>query len=115
MDFNDLLKLMVEKNASDLFISADVEPSMKIHGQIIPVTKSKLSGEVIYQLMRAIMSDKQREEFERTRECNFAITDRDKTARFRVSAFQQRDLQVWYCVKLRPVSLIQSLCNCHQF
>ena len=92
MDFNDLLKLMIEKNASDLFISADVEPSMKVHGQILPVTKSKLSPEIISQLMHAIMNEKQREEFATTRECNFAITDREKTARFRVSAFQQRDM-----------------------
>ena len=92
MDFNDLLKLMVQQNASDLFISADVEPSMKIHGQIVPVTKSKLTGDVIYQLMKVIMTPKQWDEFERTRECNFAITDREKTARFRVSAFQQRDM-----------------------
>ncbi len=92
MDFNDLLKLMVEKNASDLFISADVEPSMKINGQITPVTKTKLGPEVISQLIHSIMSEKQREEFDRTRECNFAITDRDKTSRFRVSAFQQRDM-----------------------
>ncbi len=92
MDFNDLLKLMIEKNASDLFISAEVEPSMKINGQILPVTKNKLGPEVIAQLIHAIMSEKQREEFARTRECNFAITDREKTARFRVSAFQQRDM-----------------------
>lgn len=92
MDFNDLLLMMVQQNASDLFISVDVEPSMKINGQIVPVTKSKLSGEVISQLLHAIMNDKQREEFARTRECNFAITDRDKTSRFRVSAFQQRDM-----------------------
>lgn len=92
MDFNDLLKLMVEKNASDLFISADVEPSMKINGQILPVTKTKLSPEIIQQLIHSIMSDKQRDEFARTRECNFAITDREKTSRFRVSAFQQLSL-----------------------
>lgn len=92
MDFNDLLKLMVEKNASDLFISADVEPSMKINGQILPVTKNKLNAEIVAQLISSVMTDKQRDEFARTRECNFAITDREKTARFRVSAFQQRDM-----------------------
>ena len=91
MDFNDLLNLMVNKKASDLFITAGVEPSMKIHGQIVPVAKTKLSPEVVGQLIQAIMTDKQREEFRTTRECNFAITNREKDARFRVSAFQQRD------------------------
>ena len=92
MDFNDLLNLMIEQSASDLFVTADVEPSMKINGQIVPVAKAKLSGEIVGQLLHSIMSDKQRKEFEDTRECNFAIMNREKTARFRVSAFQQRDM-----------------------
>jgi len=91
MDFNDLLNLMIQQKASDLFITADVEPSMKINGQIVPVAKSKLTGEIVGQLLNSIMTDKQRKEFADTRECNFAITNRDKSARFRVSAFQQRD------------------------
>ncbi|KAF5276909.1 hypothetical protein FQR65_LT16134 [Abscondita terminalis] len=87
------LKALVAKGkASDLFITADVEPSMKINGQIVPVVKTKLNGEIIMQLLNSIMSEKQRKEFADTRECNFAITNRDKTARFRVSAFQQRDM-----------------------
>ena len=92
MDFNDLLDLMITHKASDLFVTADVEPSMKINGEIIPVVKTKLNGEIIGQLIHSIMTDKQRKEFAETRECNFAITNKDKTARFRVSAFQQRDL-----------------------
>lgn len=92
MEFNDLLRLMVEKNGSDLFVTAGVAPSMKINGKIIPVTKTALSPEVVGQLIHSVMSDKQREEFRITRECNFAITDKDETARFRVSAFVQRDM-----------------------
>ncbi len=92
MDFNDLLNYMIQQKASDLFITADVEPSMKINGQIVPVAKGKLTGDVAGQLLNSIMSDKQRKEFADTRECNFAIMNRDKTARFRVSAFQQRDM-----------------------
>ena len=91
MDFNDLLNLMIQQKASDLFITADVEPSMKINGQILPIAKTKLTGEITGQLLNSIMSEKQRKEFAETRECNFAISNRDKTARFRVSAFQQRD------------------------
>jgi twitching motility protein PilU len=91
MDFNDLLNLMIQHKASDLFITADVEPSMKINGQITPVVKTKLTGEVVGQLIHSIMTEKQRQEFRDTRECNFAISNGEKTARFRVSAFQQRD------------------------
>lgn len=91
MDFNDLLNLMIQHKASDLFITADVEPSMKINGQIAPVGKTKLSGEVVGQLIHSIMTEKQRQEFIDTHECNFAISNGEKTTRFRVSAFQQRD------------------------
>jgi twitching motility protein PilU len=92
MEFNDLLRLMVEKNASDLFVTAGVAPSMKIHGKIIPVTKTALSPEVVGQLIEGVMTAKQKEEFASTKECNFAITDKDESARFRVSAFVQRDM-----------------------
>ena len=87
MDFNDLLNLMIQQQASDLFMTADVEPSMKINGQILPIAKTKLTGEITGQLLNSIMSEKQRKEFAETRECNFATSNRDKTARFRVSAF----------------------------
>ena len=92
MDFNDLLNLMIEHKASDLFITADVEPSMKINGQISPIGKTKLNANIIEKLIHSVMSEKQRNEFITTRECNFAITNKDKSARFRVSAFQQRDM-----------------------
>jgi twitching motility protein PilU len=92
MEFNDLLRLMVEKNGSDLFVTAGVAPSMKINGKIIPVTKTALTPEVVGQLIQSVMTDKQKEEFRTTFECNFAITDKDETARFRVSAFIQRDM-----------------------
>lgn len=54
MDFNDLLNLMMEQKASDLFITADVEPSMKINGQIVPVSKNKLTGEIVGQLIHEL-------------------------------------------------------------
>ncbi|ESK40642.1 hypothetical protein P256_01097 [Acinetobacter nectaris CIP 110549] len=92
MDFNDLLNLMSERKGSDLFITADREPSMKINGQLIPISSTKLSGEMIKQLIHSIMSTQQKEEFLTTKECNFAITNREKDRRFRVSAFYQRDL-----------------------
>ncbi|MDV2438039.1 PilT/PilU family type 4a pilus ATPase [Acinetobacter gerneri] len=91
MDFYGLLSLMSEQKASDLFITAGVEPSLKINGQIIPVTKTKLNGEVIQQILFSILSEKQRIEFAETHECNFAITHHENSIRFRVSAFQQKD------------------------
>jgi twitching motility protein PilU len=91
MEFDDLLRLMVDKNASDLFVTAGVAPSMKINGKIVPVTKSALTPDVVGQLIEGIMTEKQRQEFRTTFECNFAITDKADTARFRVSAFMQRD------------------------
>ena len=54
MDFNDLLNLMIQQKASDLFITANVEPSMKINGQIVPITKTKLTGEIVGQLLNSI-------------------------------------------------------------
>lgn len=91
MDFDQLLQLMVQKNGSDLFITAGVPPSMKIHGQIVPVTKKPLNDAQAMHLVKSIMSDAQKQEFTSTNECNFAISDKAQTARFRVSAFIQRD------------------------
>ncbi|MEG2268504.1 MAG: type IV pili twitching motility protein PilT, partial [Acinetobacter sp.] len=78
MDFNGLLDYMVEKKASDLFITADVEPSIKINGQILPIGSVKLPGAAVGQLLHSIMTEKQRKEFADSRECNFAISTPDK-------------------------------------
>lgn len=90
MDFNALLQFMVSKKASDLFITADMPPSMKISGRITPVTKTRLTPEQAHQIVLAIMNDRQREEYEEQRECNFAISA-SGVGRFRVSAFYQRN------------------------
>ncbi|TCM67561.1 twitching motility protein PilU [Acinetobacter calcoaceticus] len=92
MDFNDLLNLMVEQQASDLFITADVQPSIKINGLIHPIGNNKLSAQLVTQLVHSVMNEQQRLEFSTQRECNFAISNRETTARYRVSAFQQRDV-----------------------
>ena len=91
MDFDKLLQLMVSKNGSDLFITADVPPSMKVNGQILPIGKTPLTGEQCMTLVTNLMTKSQKIEFEETNECQFAIADKNKTARFRVSAFIQRD------------------------
>ncbi len=91
MDFDKLLKIMVEKGASDLFITAGVPPSIKVHGRMVPITKSPLSPEQTRETVYSIMTEKQRAEFEELHECNFAISARG-IGRFRVSAFFQRNL-----------------------
>ncbi len=90
MDFNSLLKVMVKKQASDLFITADLPPSIKVHGRITPVSNARLTQEQTRELTLSLMSPEQREEFMATKECNFAIGARG-VGRFRVSAFVQRD------------------------
>lgn len=90
MDFEALLKLMVSKQASDLFITAGVAPSIKINGKVVPVTQRALNPEKAREVVLSIMNEEQRKEFSRTHECNFAISAHG-VGRFRVSAFQQRN------------------------
>ncbi|WP_461516940.1 PilT/PilU family type 4a pilus ATPase [Porticoccus sp.] len=90
MDFDVLLKLMVEKEASDLFITTGVAPSIKVNGVILPVGKTPLTPEKAHQVVESIMDEKQRLEFRDKKELNFAIS-RPGVGRFRVSAFYQRN------------------------
>ena len=90
MDFNALLKLMVHKNASDLFITAGVAPSMKVNGRIAPVSQATLTPDQAREIVFGVMTPQQRADFDRTHECNFAISATG-IGRFRVSAFQQRN------------------------
>jgi len=91
MDIDKLLKIMVEKGASDLFITAGVAPSIKINGRMVPVTTTPLSPEKTRETVMGVMNEAQRREFTRDKECNFAISARG-IGRFRVSAFYQRNL-----------------------
>ncbi|MBY4676412.1 PilT/PilU family type 4a pilus ATPase [Marinobacterium arenosum] len=90
MDFTQLLKVMVDRNASDLFITAGARPAIKADGTIKPLTKEALTPPQCRTLVYSTMNDKQLAEFEGTRECNFAISAPD-LGRFRVSAFFQRN------------------------
>ena len=85
---NDLLKLLVERKGSDLFLTADFPPAIKVDGQISKVSPQPLSSQHTQSLARAIMNDKQAAEFERSRECNFAIAPAG-IGRFRVNCFLQ--------------------------
>ncbi|MEH6486029.1 MULTISPECIES: PilT/PilU family type 4a pilus ATPase [Pseudomonas] len=91
MDFEKLLRLMVEKGGSDLFITAGIPPSMKVNGKILPITKTPMSPEQTRETVHAVMNDQQRRDFAENHECNFAISARG-IGRFRVSAFYQRNL-----------------------
>jgi len=84
----DLLTLMVEKKSSDLFITVDFPPAIKIDGKVTPVSKTRLTPENTKALTYAIMNDRQLKEFEATKECNFAIAPAG-IGRFRVNAFVQ--------------------------
>ncbi|MBT8408373.1 MAG: PilT/PilU family type 4a pilus ATPase [Gammaproteobacteria bacterium] len=87
----DLLKLMIDKKGSDLFITVDFPPAIKIDGKVTPVSKTKLTAENSKALTYAIMNDRQLKEFEATKECNFAIAPQG-IGRFRVNAFVQMNL-----------------------
>ena len=86
---SDLLRLMLSKKASDLFITAGFPPAMKIDGKMTPVSQQSLSMQHTEMLSRAIMNDKQAAEFDATKECNFAISPAG-IGRFRVNAFVQQ-------------------------
>ncbi|WP_455235314.1 PilT/PilU family type 4a pilus ATPase [Thiogranum longum] len=90
MDFTSLLKLLVHKQGSDLFITAGMPPSMKVNGRIKPVSESTLTPEQAREVVLSVMTTAQRKEFERDHECNFAISAAG-VGRFRVSAFYQRN------------------------
>ena len=84
----DLLRHMLAKKGSDLFITAGFPPAMKIDGKMTPVSQQALTPAHTLDLARAIMNDKQAAGFEQTKEANFAISPPD-LGRFRVSAFVQ--------------------------
>ncbi|MCU0896125.1 MAG: PilT/PilU family type 4a pilus ATPase [Burkholderiales bacterium] len=86
---NDLLRLMVSKKASDLFITVGFPPAIKLDGRMTPVSQQPLSAQHTGELVRSIMNDKQAAEFEATKECNFAISP-SGIGRFRVNAFVQQ-------------------------
>ncbi|NVZ09680.1 PilT/PilU family type 4a pilus ATPase [Allochromatium humboldtianum] len=85
-----LLNALVEKKGSDLFITAGWPPTVKIDGTLYPATKQPLTAEQARGMVYDIMNERQRAEFDDTKECQFAL-DRAPLGRFRVSAFVQRD------------------------
>ena len=86
---HELLRAMVAKKASDLFITAGFPPAFKLDGKMTPVSNQSLTPQHTQELARSLMNDKQAQEFEATHECNFAINP-PGIGRFRVNAFVQQ-------------------------
>ena len=91
MDIEKLLKVMIDKKASDLFITAGMPPAIKVHGQLKPLATTSLSAEIARKFVLGVMNEQQRSEFTQNKEMNFAITVKS-LGRFRCSAFYQRNL-----------------------
>ncbi|GAB2744737.1 PilT/PilU family type 4a pilus ATPase [Melaminivora jejuensis] len=103
---NDLLKLMVSRGGSDLFITAEFPPAIKVDGKITKVSPQPLTPGHTLALARSIMSDRQVADFERTKECNFAISPAG-IGRFRVNTFVQQGRvgMVMRSIPTRPPSI----------
>jgi len=86
---NDLLRLMASRGGSDLFLTADFPPAIKVDGKVTRVSPQPLTGQHTLALARSVMNERQASEFERTKECNFAISP-SGVGRFRVNAFMQQ-------------------------
>ncbi len=88
-NFDYLLKLMMRKKASDMFVSADLPPTLKINGRNVPVSPNPLDQQQAADVVYSVMNTEQRQEFDETQEANFAI-HRPNIGRFRVSVFCQK-------------------------
>ncbi len=86
---SQLLRMMVSRGGSDLFLTAEFPPAIKVDGKVTKVSPEPLSGHHTMALARSIMNERQAAEFERTKECNFAISPQG-IGRFRVNAFMQQ-------------------------
>ena len=92
-----LLTAMSKAGGSDLFVSANFPPSMKLRGTMRPLTDQKLTAEVTRQLTNSLMNERQRADFAKDLECNFAIS-LPGVARFRVNVFMQQQHVGMRCV-----------------
>lgn len=100
---SDLLRLLVTRKGSDLFLTADFPPAIKVDGKVAKVSPQPLTGAHTLALARSVMNDKQASDFERSKECNFAISPQG-IGRFRVSAFMQQG-QVGMVLRTIPAHL----------
>ena len=105
----DLLRLLLQKKGSDLFITVGLPPAMKVDGKMTPVSSQALTAQHTAELVRSIMNDKQAGEFEAKKECNFAIAPAG-IGRFRVNAFvQQGNIGIVLRVITTTIPTLESL------
>jgi len=88
VDLNELLTKIVVNKASDLFLVVDAKPSLRISGKLVAISDEKLTLNTVNALVFSAMNARQKQEYEQTQECNFAIGN--EIGRFRVSAYYQR-------------------------
>ncbi len=98
-DVRSWLRLLNTKEGSDLFVTADAAPTVKIHGEYQAVEPEPLNDAQARELVLSVMNDHQQEEFLRTNECQFAIA-LDDVARYRVSAFVQQSRVGMVCRRI---------------
>jgi len=91
IDFDKLLKIVVDQSASDLFVTANMPPSIKVNGRMTPMSRTPLTPEQATELVHSAMTAEQIEEYQSERECNFAVQS-PIAGRFRVSAFFQKGM-----------------------
>ena len=92
MDFFDLLKMAVDKKASDVFISVGTPPSLKIDGQILPLKVDPLTHTVAREMAFSVMTERQKKEYDEKKDCNFALVPPAFPGRFRLTVFQQQGM-----------------------
>ncbi|MFT7299931.1 MAG: Tfp pilus assembly ATPase PilU [Porticoccus sp.] len=109
MDFYVLLKLMVDKSASDLFVTTGLAPSNKVNGTITSVGSTPLSPEKVRQVVESIMDEEQIKDFRRNKELSFAI-GRLGSVVFESVLFISAMKRAWYCAVLRPLFQPQKTC-----
>src|SRR3546814_8351642 len=107
IDFTSFLKLMAHQKASDLFITAGMPPSIKVNGKISPITQNPLTPQQARDLVLNVMSPPQREEFERTHECNFAIGVRSEEHTSELQSLMRISYAV-FCLKKKTYPLSKS-------
>ncbi|MBO2691322.1 PilT/PilU family type 4a pilus ATPase [Shewanella algae] len=90
MEVRPFLKAMVDRKASDLFITAAFPPSAKVDGELRPLAENAFTPAQSLEFVESLMTPEQKKEFHETRECNFAVGAKE-LGRFRVSAFWQRE------------------------
>ena len=93
------LKQLHEEVGSDLFVTVDAPPCIKVHGKIKPISTDMLTAEKCEEIVLSIMSERQKEEFRNTQECQFAYS-LGPDVRYRVSAFMQQGMIGMVCRRI---------------